>query len=134
MLVTAHGPAHPEDAWQRYVVPALWPVWAPQIRAVRLAPASPGTLDDPVVPDVRGSVLGPPPLRVSFRVLAVDADAHRWAWRVGVGPLAVTLEHGVNPGPGGVGSTAWARIRLPRPLAAPYAPVARWALRRLVAG
>lgn len=133
MLVTARGPALVEDAWQRYVHPAVWPLWAPQIRAVRLAPASPGTLDDALVPGVRGSVLGPPPLRVPFRVVAVDHARRRWSWRVGLGPLAVGLEHGVDPGPDGVGSSAWARIGLPWPLAVPYAPFARWALRRLVA-
>lgn len=134
MLLTAEGPALVEDVWQRYVLPALWPTWAPQIRAVRLAPASPGTPDEPLVPGVRGSVLGPPPLRVPFRVVAVDPAARRWAWRVGLGPLAVRMEHGVDPGPGGTGSTAWVRIHLPGPLAAPYAPLARHALRRLVAG
>lgn len=133
MLVTAHGPALAEDAWQRYAVPALWPTWAPQIRAVRLAPASPGGLDDVLVAGVRGSVLGPPPLRVPFRVVAVDPAAYRWAWRVGLGPLAVTMEHGVDAGPGGAGCTAWVRIQLPGSVAAPYAPVARLALRRLVA-
>ncbi|NGZ99937.1 SRPBCC family protein [Nocardioides sp. W3-2-3] len=131
MLVTATGPASVEDAWQRYVLPALWPLWAPQIRTVRLAT---GTPDDPLVPGVRGTVLGPPPLRVPFRILAADDAGHRWAWRVGLGPLGVTMEHGVDPGPAAVGCTAWVRIRLPGPLAAPYAPLARLALRRLVAG
>lgn len=129
MLVTATGPASVEDAWQRYVLPALWPLWAPQIRAVRIAT---GTPDEPVVPGLRGTVLGPPPLRVPFRVLAVDGTERRWAWRAGLGPLGVTMEHGVDPD--GPGCTAWVRIRLPGPLAAPYAPVARLALRRLVAG
>jgi hypothetical protein len=51
--------------------------------------------------------------------------------RVGVGPLAVVLDHGVDPV--GAGSSAWADVHAPRLLVRAYAPLARLALRRLVA-
>lgn len=133
MLVRSSGPASVEVAWQRYARPALWSGWAPQIRSVRLSPSSPGALDEAVVVGLRGTVLGPPPLRVPFRVVAVDHAARRWTWRVGRGALSLTMEHGVDSLPGSAGCSAWVRIALPSLVAAPYVPVARLALRRLVA-
>ena len=63
--------------------------------------------------------------------MAVDAAARRWTWRVGVGPLGVVLDHGVDPADGE--TTAWADVHAPRLLVRAYAPLARLALRRLVA-
>lgn len=60
-----------------------------------------------VAPDVTGTVHGPLLLRIPFRILAVDPA------RAG-------------------GSRAWARVHAPTLLVAPYAPLARLALRRLV--
>ncbi|HWJ10879.1 MAG TPA: SRPBCC family protein [Nocardioides sp.] len=136
MRVQACGPARPEDVWERYTDPELWPSWAPQIKFVRRAHGSPGGL---VAPGMRGTVHGPLLLRVPFRVVAVDHAAHRWTWRVGVGRLAVTMDHGVDPAgadePEGrhQGSCAWLRIHVPLPVAASYLPLAHLALRRLVA-
>ena len=135
MRVQACGDARPEDVWDRYVDPRAWSSWAPHISSVSVAR---GELEGTVVPGLRGTVLGPALLRVPFRILSVDHAAHRWTWRVGIGPLAVTMDHGVDPAgadePEGrrSGSCAWLRIHLPTPLAAPYLPFARRALRRLV--
>ena len=123
LVVDAEGAAAPEEVWRRYSHPSLWPTWAPQVRDVSGA-------DDPVAPEDHGWVRGPFPLRVPFTVLDVDADRRTWSWRVGIGPASVVMEHGVDalrPG-----SRAWVRIHVPAALALPYAPLARFALRRLV--
>lgn len=52
-------------------------------------------------------------------------------WTPTVGPVRVRMRHGVDRL--GKGSRAWVEIDAPRPLALPYAPIARLALRRLVA-
>jgi len=109
--------------WERYVHPALWSTWAPQIRSVQCD-------DEVIVLGTRGVVHGPVLVRVPFTVESVDHEEHQWAWRVGVGPLCVRMEHGVEEA--GDGVRAWARIHLPAPVALPYAPVAHLALRRLV--
>ena len=54
----------------------------------------------------------------------------RWSWWVGLGPLGMPMDHGVDAE--GDGSRAWARMYLPSWALAPYAPLARLALRRLV--
>lgn len=123
LTVRATGLADPGVAWERYTRVELWPVWAPQIRGVA------GVTGEIAAGD-RGSVLGPGPVRVPFEILDVDPVARRWAWRVGLGPLGVEMRHGVDPAP--TGATGWVEIRLPAIVAAPYAPVARWALSALV--
>jgi hypothetical protein len=121
MRISVTGPVSPDAAWERYATPSLWATWAPQIRGVSYAAPtlSAGT---------RGVVHGPWPVRVPFTVTAVDPDARRWAWRVGG---LVAMEHGVDGHDGGC--AAW--VELPGPAAAwgAYAPLARLALRRLVA-
>ena len=123
LVVEASGTASPGTVWRRYSRASEWPSWAPQIRRVSGA-------GDPVAPGDRGWVHGPVFLRVPFTILDVDPDDRRWRWRVGVGPAAIEMEHGVDPTPGG--SRAWVRIGVPAPLALPYAPLARVALGRLV--
>lgn len=122
--VAATGPLPADAVWDRYTDPALWPTWAPQVRGVV------GTVE-PVLPGDRGWVLGPLVARVPFEVLTVEPEARRWAWRVGFGPLAVAMEHGVDEEPDG-DTTAWVDIALPRLAVLGYLPVAQWALRRLV--
>jgi hypothetical protein len=68
---------------------------------------------------------------IDFTVLTVDAAARRWAWAVRRGPLKLHLEHGVDPTPGG-GSRTSLTVRGPAPVVIGYAPVARFALHRLV--
>ncbi|MEJ7795353.1 MAG: SRPBCC family protein [Nocardioides sp.] len=123
MLVSVEGPAAPTEVWRRYTSPAAWPGWAPQITHVK----SP---DDPIRPGTRGVVHGPLLVRVPFRILDVDPVGRRWSWRVGVGPLGLRMEHGVDEVP--AGSRAWVRIHAPAVLVLPYSPVARLALRRVV--
>jgi hypothetical protein len=71
------------------------------------------------------------PPGLAFRVLAVDARARTWSWRVQLGPLALVLEHGVREPTHG-GSETWLRMSGPMPLLLSYAPLAQLALRRLV--
>lgn len=123
MRIEATGPRPVGDAWEQYTRTSAWPTWSPQIRDVR-------GVEGPIAPGARGVVHGPFPVRVPFRIVAVDAAARRWTWRVGVGPLGVVLDHGVDPA--AEGSTAWADVHAPRVLVAAYAPLARLALRRLV--
>ena len=81
-------------------------------------------------PGTSGTVHGPWPVRIPFEIRSVDATLRQWSWRVGLGPLGLVMDHGVEEF--GTGSRAWVRIHAPAPLVAPYAPIARLALRRLV--
>ena len=121
--ISATGDRPLDEAWERYVHPGLWSTWAPQIRRVRCD-------DEVITAGTRGVVHGPLVVRVSFTVESVDHRERRWTWRVGVGPLGVRMEHGVEATSDG--ARAWARIHLPAAVALPYAPVAHLALRRLV--
>ena len=123
LVVDAEGPVAPEEVWLRYSHASRWPTWAPQVSSVSGA-------GDPVAAGDRGWVRGPFPLRVPYTVLDVDHDLRRWTWQVGPELVPVLMEHGVDALD--VGSRAWVRIDLPAPLALPYTPFARYALRRLV--
>lgn len=121
--ISATGARPLDEVWERYIHPGLWSTWAPQIRSV--------TCDDDVIAaGTRGVVHGPVLVRVPFTIESVDHEERRWTWRVGVGPFGVRMDHGVEAT--SVGTRAWARIHLPVAVALPYAPVARFALRRLV--
>ncbi len=110
--------------WHRYTDPASWPGWAPQIRGVDVTEAV-------LERGTRGTVHGPLLVRVPFRIRSVDHRARRWSWRAGFGLLGVDMDHGVDEAQDG--SRAWVRIHAHRYLVLPYVPVARLALRRLVA-
>lgn len=125
VLIEATGPRSAEQVWRLYTHPSTWPTWAPQISSVH-------GVADPIGSGDRGVVHGPLLLRVPFVIEAVDDSAHRWTWRVGVGPLAVVLDHGVDQLP--TGCRAWAEVHAPYPLVLPYSPFARLALRRLAGG
>jgi hypothetical protein len=117
------GPLPAGQAWERYVVPANWPRWAPHIRTVdvdadRLAPGVTGRIND---------ALG---VHVSFLVTAVDERRRTWAWDARVGPVRMHLRHGVEEHPRG--SATWLTVRGPAVVVVPYLPLARLALRRLV--
>jgi hypothetical protein len=120
----ATGPAPAAEVWERYAAPARWPEWAPQITAVRASAPR-------ISPGVTGQVSGPLGLRVRFVVSEVDERRRTWAWRVRLGPLRLTLWHGVEPTP--AGTATWLRVHGPAVVVAGYLPVARTALRRLVA-
>ena len=131
MRIQASGPRPVDDTWEQYTRAAAWPEWAPQIRSVR-------GVTGRIAAGDHGVVHGPFPFRVPFTIVSVHPASRRWTWRVGVGPLSVVLDHGVDsqvdgeaPGTTG-GSTAWADVHAPRLLVRAYAPLARLALRRLV--
>ena len=77
VTVSASGPADPDVVWDRYIHPARWPEWSPQIRSVDYP-------DDVAHRRWRGTVHGPCGLAVSFEILDVDAEKRCWSWRVTV--------------------------------------------------
>lgn len=133
MHVGATGTASVPEVWDRYVTPRRWPQWSPQIRRVEGVEPS-----RPVRADTTGRVVGPMGVPVAFRVTAVDPAARRWTWRVRLGGLDLTLDHGVDhhstAADGSARTRAWVRITGPAPMVLAYAPLARVALSRLVRG
>ena len=126
--LSARGAAPADLAWERYADPGLWSTWAPQIQRVettmtRLTAGGTGT--------VHAGLLSRPTLSVPFEVLDVDEEARRWKWRARVGPVSMTLEHAVADDVGG--STTALRVHGPWPVVLAYAPLARFAISRLVA-
>ncbi len=124
ITIHAGGAAVPDDAWERYAVPARWPDWAPQLARVRSAARR-------IAPGVTGSVYGPGGVRLDFEIDSVDEAARRWSWHVWRGPLRLRLQHGVRAH--GSGSRTWLTVEGPLPVVIGYAPIARLALGRLVA-
>jgi hypothetical protein len=119
------GPRAADDVWDRYVRPARWPEWSPQIRSVdypreRLAPATSGV------------VHGPAGLPVRFRILDVDeaGPLRRWSWTASVSGVELALRHTVESTAAGTRTGLTIEGFAPAVLA--YLPAARWALRRLV--
>jgi hypothetical protein len=100
-------------------------VWSPQLSRVE---ADVETL----TAGARGRVVGPLGLWAAFTIEDVDRRARRWTWRVVRGPLALTLRHGVDRRPSATGSSTWLELRGPLPVILGYAPIARYALHRLV--
>ena len=122
--MTVRGAAPAELAWQRYVEPARWPGWSPQIRRVDCADevlrlGSVGTVH---------AVLG---VSVPFVVTEFDAERRRWAWTATL-PLGIRLRLRHSVDGSGSGSTTGLRVRGPAPIVIGYLPVARLALIRLV--
>jgi hypothetical protein len=124
LTLTASGPVDVDVAWSRYLRPALWPDWAPQIRRVVYEP-------DELEAGTTGSVVGPCGVTVTFEITAVDRPARLWSWRV-AGPLRTELDlhHSVSSTAGLTVTTLV--IDGPAVTAATYAPVAQFALHRLV--
>ncbi|MGY1592003.1 SRPBCC family protein [Geodermatophilus sp. SYSU D00708] len=124
LTLHATGPEAPAEVWERYAVPARWPEWAPQVTGVELPVPR-------LVAGVHGRVHGPLGVALPFVVDAVDEPARRWSWTVALGPVRLHLLHWVAEGPDG-GSTTGLRMAGPAPLVLGYAPLARWAIGRLV--
>ena len=128
LTLRAHGSAPVTLAWERYADPDLWPTWAPQIQRVdtgmeRLAVGGTGT--------VRAGLAVGPHLAIPFEVVSVDEPAMQWCWRAHLGPATLRLEHGVTAHHSG--SATWLRVQGLLPVVLGYAPLARFALTRLVA-
>ena len=124
LTLHATGPVAPAEAWDRYVRPARWSGWAPQITGVV-------TDAEVIAQGVTGRVRGPLGVTVPFVVDEVDDASRRWRWTVQVGPARMTLLHWVTPGPDG-GTTTGLRVRGPLPLTVGYAGPALVALHGLV--
>jgi hypothetical protein len=124
LTLHATGPVDPAEVWERYAVPARWPSWAPHITGVELAVPR-------LAAGAAGRVHGPGGLALPFEVEAVDEAARRWSWRVHAGPVTLHLVHWVTAAPDG-GTTTGLRTSGPAPVVLGYAPLATWALRRLV--
>ena len=124
-VVTLHasGSADAETAWGRYLAPQGWPGWAPQITRVEASARR-------IAPGVTGRVFGPLWVSVDFVVERVDENARTWTWRVHRGPITLRLHHAVAATDRG--SMTSLGIEGPLPLVLGYAPLARFALGRLV--
>lgn len=123
LTLRARGAADADTAWQRYLHPALWPTWAPQIRSVETG--------DTLCAGMRGRVrpvVGP---AVAFVIASVDPEARTWSWRVQAGPVRMRLSHAVRPY-GTTGCATRLTVEGPLPVVLAYAPLAQVALRRLV--
>ncbi|MEU4423198.1 SRPBCC family protein [Actinoplanes sp. NPDC024001] len=124
-VVTVSGPRSADDVWDRYIRPARWPEWSPQIRSVDY----PG---ERLKPGTSGVVHGPAGLPVRFRVLAMEeaGPIRSWSWTAIAAGVRLTLRHTVEVTP------ADTRTRLViegfAPAVVAYLPIARWALHRLV--
>jgi len=125
LTVSAAGSLTPQAVWDRYVHPARWSQWSPQIPRVDCA-------DETLRPGSRGRVHGPPGFAVDFIVEVLDPAEQRWSWRARVLLVGVRLhlEHGVHDDR--IGVRTWLRIRGPAWVVLAYAPVAQWSLTRLV--
>ncbi len=124
MTIHATGAATATVAWERYADLTLWTAWAPQINRVDASA-------ERIAPGVTGRVVGPLGVSANFVVDAVNEAARRWSWTVRRGPLRLRLQHGVRERP--TGCASWLTIEAPLPVVLGYAPLARFALGRLVA-
>ena len=122
--ISVDGRADPATSWARYQSTARWQEWAPQIREVDPPAAT-------LRPGLRGTVVGPLGLRVAFVVDAVDADNRSWTWTVRLAAIAVRMHHLVRAT--STGSRTSVTMTGPWLICLAYPPVARCALRRLVA-
>ncbi len=123
MLIAARGAVPADEVWDRYVRPQRWPEWSPQIRSVDYPHAR-------LVALTSGRVYGLLGVRADFDVDAVDEAARTWSWRVRWGPVTVRLHHRVAATPDGTCTDL--DLEGPVPVTAAYAPLAQYALRRLV--
>ena len=127
LTIGATGTAAPEVAWDRYVHPALWPTWSPQITSV-------DSSDSTLRPGTTGTVHGPCGVSVPFTVIDVNDEKRSWSWRVTAAGIVLTLHHGVRVCNAKTlnGSATGLVIDGPAPVVLGYAPLARIALGRLV--
>lgn len=117
------GPAAPRTCWDRYDELARWPQWAPEITGVE----APGTR---LAVGLSGVVLVLGGLRLPFTVTAVDRSQMTWSWMARLGLISLNLHHTVEPDSAGTRATL--TIEGPAVVVTAYAPLARFALGRLV--
>ncbi len=127
VTVSASGAADPDAVWDRYIHPARWPEWSPQIVSVDYPDAAIGV-------GGAGTVHGPCGVAVSFEILAIDNEKRYWSWRVKIVGISLTLDHDVRAvhTEKAAGTVTTLAINGPAPLVVGYAPIARLALGRLV--
>jgi hypothetical protein len=123
LTLRARGAAPAGEVWDRYVRPARWPQWSPQIRQVR---SSTPRLEA----GTTGTVIGPLGIRVAFEVTSVEEATRRWSWRARLGPITLLLAHVVEAD--GEATSTTLRLSGPFPVVVAYAPLAQLALSRLV--
>jgi hypothetical protein len=104
--------------WEAYMEPERWSSWAPQIRSVEPG----GRIHE----GREGTVSGLLGVRARFRVATVDPGAGRWSWFVRAGRVRLRIDHEVDDGRAAI------TINGPALAVLAYAPVARFALSRLV--
>lgn len=127
MTTYVNGPATVEVAWERYADPALWSTWAPQIRSVEVDQEGATRIR----PGLTGTVHAAFGIDVRYTVTEVDEAARRWAWTARPPGFTMHLTHTVEQHP--TGTRTGLAVDGPALVLLAYLPVARLALRRLVA-
>lgn len=122
-VLEVSGPLPPTTCWRRYDELAQWAEWAPQIVSVQ-APANRLAVGLSGVVRVTGG------LTVPFTVTEVDPSALTWSWIARLGPIPLSLHHGIHLS--SEGTRASLAIEGPAAVVLTYAPLARLALWRLV--
>ena len=124
--VEVRGPRPADDVWDRYLRPARWPEWSPQIRSVDYPAAT-------LHPDTEGTVHAVGGLPVRFRIVHVvpTGPVRSWSWVVSAAGVRMRLWHTVEAT--AEGSRTVLAIEGFAPAVVLYLPAARWALHRLVA-
>jgi len=120
--VTGRAPA--ALAWERYVHPARWPSWSPQIRRVECC-------DDVLRTGSVGVVHALLGVKVPFEVTEFDDERRTWSFTARL-PLSVRLHLTHTVQDAGTGCRTGLVVRGPAPVVVGYLPVARLALFRLV--
>lgn len=123
VTLNAAGRLTPDEAWERYADLTRWTEWAPQIKRVEATA-------ERLAFGVTGKVYGPVGVNIDFIVESVDERARRWSWTVRRWPVSLRLEHSVTKRGGG--SATALRMDGPLPVLLSYAPIAQFALHRLV--
>lgn len=127
------GPIDPSLAWERYARTDRWTWWGQHLRAVEVDGGEEGAR---IRVGLTGRVVAIGGVVARFRVDAVDEAARTWSWTVRVGPVRLRLAHSVvaatQIGTQREGTLTRVVMRGPLPVTMAYAPVAAWALARLV--
>lgn len=120
--------ADPATTWSLMARPARWSAWAPHVRGAW------GLGDPEVRAGARGAarLLGVVPVPATITAVR---PGRSWTWRVGAGPLAVTMDHRVGRRRGRtvVGVDLEAAAPVERVLAVTYGPFVAALVRRLAA-